>query len=505
MTDNIFDKFVNDKLKDHQSPVPEGLWEKIERKKDKEPRGGFWWFSGTAIWAALFFIVAGIGTGYYLMNTGEANDVQLSETASAKKNSSLATNTNGISESGDKNKNDGVPGGNASQDDGGKGHSTITSTEDELNTTTQSTEGAAKAKKEVINEGSNTSITKKLINKKDKRGNSTSSTEDVTIARNNKLNFNKKQKGNSGSTFTRKDDRTQLGISPIATADLNNTYVPFAKGKLALNSKMLSASAKDQFDLSKLKIWGIDCPTAGRPRRNDLYLEVFASPDFAMKSVSGTNSAILQKKDSTESTQLGYTAGVRFSKSIGDNLLLKAGFQFSQINERFDLKTENERRITTVITIRTVTTSSGSDTLIRDTTTLEQIGYSLRTTYNKYRSFDVPLLVSYEFGNENLKFAVNAGVILNLRSWYSGETINDSLAVVSMNSKTSPTFKQNIGLGLYAGFSVIKPLNNHLDFFLEPHFRYNLGNMTSGATYTQKFNAAGLSVGIRYKLKGQRR
>jgi hypothetical protein len=41
MTDNTFDKFVRDKLRDHPSAVPPGLWEKIERKKDKDPKGGF--------------------------------------------------------------------------------------------------------------------------------------------------------------------------------------------------------------------------------------------------------------------------------------------------------------------------------------------------------------------------------------------------------------------------------------------------------------------------------
>jgi len=505
MTDNIFDKFVSDKLGDHQSPVPQGLWEKIERKKDKEPRGGFWWFSGTAIWAALFLLIAGLGSAFYLMN-GETKDDALSKTAAAKKNSGLATNTTAIPELGDNNKAE-TAAGNAADDDADKKQNEIIPTDNVQNSsTTEAKDGNAKTNKVIENQETNSS-TKQQTKKKGYTNNKTTfSTEDVIAAGTNKLNFTKKQKRNSGSTFNRKDDKTQQpDLSPITTADLSNAYIPFTKGKLAINSKMLSAGSKNEFDLSKLKIWGIDCPTAGRPRRNDLYLEVFASPDMAMKSVSGSNAAILQKKDSTESTQLGYTAGLRLSKSIGDNLLLKAGFQFSQINERFDLRTENERRITTVITIRTVTTPSGTDTMIRDTTTLEQIGYSLRTTYNKYRSFDIPLLLSYEFGNENLKFAVNAGVILNLRSWYSGETINDSLAVVSMNSKSSPTFKQNIGLGLYAGFSIIKPLNNHVDFFLEPHFRYNLGNMTSGATYTQKFNAAGLSLGIRYKLKGQRR
>jgi hypothetical protein len=149
--------------------------------------------------------------------------------------------------------------------------------------------------------------------------------------------------------------------------------------------------------------------------------------------------------------------------------------------------------------------ASGADSTISDTSTVEQIGYRLQRTYNRYRSIDIPLLLSYEFGNDNLKFAVNTGAIINLYSWYEGNTINDSLAVVSMSSKGSGVYKQNIGVGLYAGLSVIKPVSKKFDVFLEPYFRYNLSNMSGSAGYSQRFNAMGINLGIRYKLKGRQR
>ncbi len=483
MTDNMFDKFVSDKLRDHQSSVPPGLWEKIERKKDKEPRGGFWWFRGIVIWAALFVLLAGIGTGYYLLNEGASNK-QVSETTPSK--------------------NDGSENGNNGGNEVSATDKIKDQEKEESNATNNNTTVGVKvntSNEPAIISNKNKTIAKSISKQGKERS---ASGDDFASTTNSKLNFNRKS-----NSFNSKKDNAGLSIASANgntnTIITNDQLQLLSKGSLALMDKKKPFGSSLNLDASKLKVWGIDCPTAGKVRRNDLYVELYASPDFAMKSVTGSNTAILQKKDSVESTQIGYSAGIRFSKAINDRILLKAGLQYSQINERFDLRTENERRITTVITIRTVTTPSGTDTMIRDTTTLEQIGYSLRRTYNRYRSFDVPLLVSYEFGNEHLKFAVNGGVILNLRSWYSGETINDSLAVVSLNSKTAPTYKHNIGVGLYAGFSIIKPVSNKFDFFLEPYFRYNLGNMTSGSAYTQKFNAAGLSFGIRYKLNGQRR
>ena len=39
MTDNQFDNFFREKLKDHTAPVLDGLWERIRPEKDKRPKG----------------------------------------------------------------------------------------------------------------------------------------------------------------------------------------------------------------------------------------------------------------------------------------------------------------------------------------------------------------------------------------------------------------------------------------------------------------------------------
>jgi hypothetical protein len=96
MTDNMFDNFVRDKLSNHESPVPQGLWEKIERKKDKEPRGGFWIQPATR-WGG-FLLVLLIGAGYFLLQdrtpVNPMNTTPLSENAAAKNNGSATGNSN---------------------------------------------------------------------------------------------------------------------------------------------------------------------------------------------------------------------------------------------------------------------------------------------------------------------------------------------------------------------------------------------------------------------------
>jgi hypothetical protein len=521
MTDNMFDNFVRDKLTNHESPVPQGLWDKIERKKDKEPKGGFW-LRGTTRFGGLALLLLGLGVGYFLLQDNkqisQSNTTQLSETAAAKDNGS-ATNTTTTTNNTNTNTTTNNNAANTTSASNGD--------DQHLNSTTGTTVAAHKSQGDhrVINDNNtiekkNTSnVTRDSHKNNIAHGTVTAGHQQQIAATPNAAKEGRSVENNVVLKNSRHKttvnnyagDKTVNAVNgnedpSVASTIATGNFLALSRGVTAYDSKTFSLATKEKFDLTQIRIFGIDCPTAGRQRRDDLYLEVYGSPDLAMKSVSAkSNPAYVAKKDSTETTQMGYTAGFRFTKSIGDNLLVKAGLQYSQINERFDLKTENERRITTVITIRTIQTAGGADTTVRDTTSLIQIGYRVQRTYNRYRSIDIPLLLSYEFGDEKWKFAVNAGVILNLHSWYNGQALNDSLNVVSLNSKSNSVYKQNIGLGIYAGFSIIKPVSKRTDLFLEPYFRYNLSNMAKGTAYTQKFNAAGISLGLRYNLKKQRR
>jgi hypothetical protein len=520
MTDNTFDKFVRDKLRDHPSAVPTGLWEKIERKKDKGPKGGFF-LPRTMLWAGLFVIVAGAGIGYYLSGNNDSNS-NISEV----RENTASTNNNG---------NANTPAVPSSANAGGQDENNGTGDNNITNTNNSTGTGNnINSDPKAVIPGAGTDHDADIH-----RNNSDGNNSDVSVKDRSRQSDNVPGNKNGATiahkegnipvtTVDRQNDRNTgafisgrkntrkktTGIGPLLTvkpADVPATTpeenrISFTAGKTAYNLRSLANFGSNNYNLSELKIIGIDCPPRGDERRNDWYLEVYGSPDIVMKSVKASgNTSFVSKKDSTESQQVSFTGGFRISKSIGEHLLVKTGLQYSQINERFDLRTENERRIITVVTIRTVIGPGGADSTISDTSTVEQIGYRLQRTYNRYRSIDIPLLLSYEFGNDNLKFAINTGAIFNLYSWYEGNTINDSLAVVSMSSKGSGVYKQNIGVGLYAGLSVIKPISKKFDVFLEPYFRYNFSNMSRSAGYSQRFNAMGINLGIRYKLKGRQR
>ena len=252
------------------------------------------------------------------------------------------------------------------------------------------------------------------------------------------------------------------------------------------------------------------CPDFGDKARNDWYIEAFGALDMPVKKLVSNvdKSGFIQKKDSTEKFLLSYSEGLRLSKNISNSWLIKTGIQFSQFNERFDYRNEQEKRITTVITIRTIIRAPGDTLFISDTSQVEVIGVRIKKTYNRYRNIDIPLLLSYEIRNPGFTIAVQAGATFNIRSTFQGDMIDTSGVPFSQSGKNPSTqFRNSLGIGIYAGVSFIKSINPDWDVFAEPYYRRYIQNEASAeAPFQQYLSNWGLQLGLRYKLNhpGQR-
>jgi hypothetical protein len=101
---------------------------------------------------------------------------------------------------------------------------------------------------------------------------------------------------------------------------------------------------------------------------------------------------------------------------------------------------------------------------------------------------DLPVLAGYSWGNETFGMTVNAGVIFNLNSW--------------LRPDSASYIKSNAGLSLYLGLNFSKHINDHMEIFSEPYYRYQLSSSTVSTFYFQKFiDVAGISFGVRYHFK----
>jgi hypothetical protein len=81
------------------------------------------------------------------------------------------------------------------------------------------------------------------------------------------------------------------------------------------------------------------------------------------------------------------------------------------------------------------------------------------------------------------------------------------LPLSSSGKDPATQFKKSLGLGVYAGASVIKAINQDFDIFAEPYYRRYLNNQASEtAPFQQYLSNWGIQLGIRYSLtKGGQR
>ena len=277
---------------------------------------------------------------------------------------------------------------------------------------------------------------------------------------------NKNKPAGISSSKSKRNSAVQIREEAL-TADISNQADQKANSTTSANSETLNTDTANRAALKKAEpslaagtavkplakksepLLAADTATKPSVKKQDTAkkttgekwsLDLYSSPDYPI--VYG---------EPWITTKLSYTAGLRVNRSFGPHFSGRTGIQFSQINFNFS-------------------DSNGFPT-----------SYHLK-------SLDLPVLAGYSWGNKTLGMTINAGVVVNLYTWPPEDQIN--------------YFKTNTGLSLYLGLNVKKQINDRLDIFTEPYYRYRLSSMTVSTVYYAKFiDVAGLSFGVRYHFK----
>jgi len=526
ITDGQFDNFVAGKLTDHTAPVPAGLWEKV-RPKDDNDRKGFILFRYPVAALVLLALLLGGSLGGYLyfhsqkntgvdgvnINTNPATNAitpdskeKIQEPAAIPGN----TNASAITPATPANPSYNEQKNNSQANQGDNNQPANAGSQP----TTHSASGEFSRHEGLsnhlppVNQLSTTRNNQKTSSINPSTGfnlrpnSSTTVNGGIPVYKDGILNGNN---SNNAAIYkaTDTDDNSIELIPPYQSNLLTAVTIPTNTGRFNGLQSLLDKQLATTRHTSEFRNV-IICPSDNKNRNTDWFIEAYVSPDLAFKSVTNNTASqqYLLRKDSSESSQIGYSAGLRLVKPITDNIILKTGFQYTQMNQKYVYRTENEIKTITVVSVRTIIRAPGDTVIVRDTSILQQIGFRNNTVVNRFRSFDIPVTLGYQFGNEDLKIGINAGVVFNISSWYQGVILDSSLATVPLvKGSNSMVYKSNIGLGLYGGISIIKRLSDDLHIFAEPYFRYNLSSMTTPqAAYNQKFSLGGLSIGLRFNL-----
>ena len=295
----------------------------------------------------------------------------------------------------------------------------------------------------------------------------------------------------TNATVVADEDKEDKNISTVDILNSNDLLL----NRLLLNLDLLHAEHNITATVKKPTVpyLNIPCPeseknTAGNKR----YFELYGGPDYAFRSIKDTgNSTYLQKRKESSRFTSAFSAGIRYTKVFNNGMSFRTGINYSQINEKFKYAEGNIIQVVYIV-------NSNGDTTGSYTTT----GTRYKTTHDKFRTIDIPLLIGYELGNGKFHVNFNAGAIVNLYSWQKGDILDSSYKPVNITTGKAPSsayqFKTNMGVGFIGSVSVYYKLSSRLHIFAEPYFRYNFSSASkSDLTVKQKYNTAGLRLGIR--------
>lgn len=469
-----FDEHIQEQFTNYSPDVPAHIWEKIVADKDKKRPVGFWvsMFNNRGKLLLIGLIIAlSSGGAWYYIHQNNLNDIAITvndNNHSAKKNRTTAT--------GNKVTQEAKP---ATADQPVEQRAVIHKEDKESNGTGKRTGLSSHAGFNVrISPGSAEAGDSKDI----EDNNST-----TTVKTKNKKRFS-----GLGNVLV---NTTSPEPEEADTFEGQGTLL----GRLHFAGEKYTAKRKtgkpEKLSFNPV-IFLPDCPSLEKDAAgNKRYFEFYAGPDYAFRSLHDTaNSAYLQQRKESTRFRSAFSAGLRYTRVFSNSMSVRGGINYSQINEKFTFNQGNVIQITYI-------TNSNGDTIGSYTTT----GSRYKTTINRYRSVDIPLVVGYEVGNGKLHANINAGAIVNIYSWQKGDVLDMSGNPVSITTGKSASpyqFKTNAGIGFIGAVSVYYKLNDRLHLMAEPYFRYNFSQMNKESiTLKQKYQTAGLRLGIRLDLK----
>jgi hypothetical protein len=228
-----------------------------------------------------------------------------------------------------------------------------------------------------------------------------------------------------------------------------------------------------------------------------IFAEILASPDFTFRQLDPKNPSDLEYAEfraQTESPEYNFSTGLRFSAVSGFGLALRSGVNYSQISEKFEYINETEE-VTTII----------RDMNGNPIDTIVEMGTRYKTTYNKYRTLDIPILLGYEINYKKFTFALNGGAYLNLVFEQKGDFLSpldyQPVNFSSNNPNAFPAFKDRLDIGWYGSLGIHYRITPRLQLLVEPHFKLYPKSFTQdNYIVDQKYFTTGVFFGIRHGI-----
>lgn len=239
-------------------------------------------------------------------------------------------------------------------------------------------------------------------------------------------------------------------------------------------------------------------------------LSIQAGPALAVKSLTARRGVVipsgyLDGRKATEHGLESFTAGLFYSAATRNGLVLKAGLDYRQINEKFHLAyTEKKTQINNGVLTQTV---DGAGNIIHQTTGPKTVTmtteYSYKA-YNHYRFINLPIGTGYRHSTKKSRWELSGGLDVNLFFRTGGAIYNRYLEPTTLKSGGlyyDEVFRRNTGLGAWVSWSYCRKLSDQLWWQISANAQAPLSPVSkSEYELIQRYFNFGVQAGVVFQI-----
>ena len=220
------------------------------------------------------------------------------------------------------------------------------------------------------------------------------------------------------------------------------------------------------------------------------------------KLSSQENSTYVQLREALETPLETVSTGLTIKAKYASGVYIKSGFQYTQINERLNASDTSSLFNEVYGLVAWQPNPYMNLNPIYDTIYNRIDTIRISTIYNRYKLYDLPINVGYEYEKGKWLVGLEAGVTFNLRLNATGQILNEQMAFINLNDAESTPLKSNVGLGWHMGLKVGYKINDYLHVYTSPKFRSYLQNFSKTESPTElRYQLLGIQLGVEYKIR----
>ncbi|MCC6722502.1 MAG: hypothetical protein IT243_09900 [Bacteroidia bacterium] len=227
-------------------------------------------------------------------------------------------------------------------------------------------------------------------------------------------------------------------------------------------------------------------------------LEIGGGPSYLYRKLSGGNYLL---RNESEKPLISFQTNFKVNYHINNSFSIQSGLIVETRNEKLNYNHAELRKKLTqtpkIVTVYHPILPPKNITVIDSTYTNETVKYDFENI-NKYTSFNIPLILGYNFGNSKQQYRISAGTLVNIFSSNNAKIIEKSGHETVLTSYKEP---HKINPSIYSAVAYSKIINNHYSLVFELSYYKNLFNRFDSESITKQINSGiNFTSAIKYNI-----